>query len=410
MVREGLGRLLGIGILLAEGDEHRTQRKNLMPAFAYRHIKDLYPVFWAKSAEMTKALTHITLSKMEKPESDLANAPVVEIGDWSSRATLDIIGTAGMGHDFGAIKNPTTELNVIYRTIFQPSPQAQLLGMLSLILPRMIVQNIPMKRNQEIPEAAQGIRRICRKLIQEKKQRLSEKDGNAGIDIISVALSSGGFTDENLVDQMMTFLAAGHETTATAMIWAVYALCCKPQYQTRLREEIRANLPSIEDPSASITAEAFDRLPFLHAVCNEVLRLHPPVTITLRQASKDTSISGQHIPKGVPIILCPTATNRSKQLWGADALEFKPERWLAPGQANSGGATSNYALLTFLHGPRSCIGQAFAKAEFAVLLAGLFGRFEMQLEDPEREIKITTGITARPKEGMRVRMRAVDGW
>ncbi|KAL8719635.1 MAG: hypothetical protein Q9225_003383 [Loekoesia sp. 1 TL-2023] len=409
MVRDGLGRLLGVGVLLAEGDEHKTQRKHLMPAFAFRHIKDLYPVFWAKSSEMATTLTSVIRSE-SGDATNLANSPAIEIGIWSSRSTLDIIGSAGMGHDFGAIKDPMTELNVTYRKVFQPNRQASMLGLLSLFLPMWLVRAIPVARNQEIPEAAQTVRRICRQLIEDKKRKLNSKDEESGIDIISVALRSGGFTDENLVDQMMTFLAAGHETTATAIIWAVHCLCQHPHYQTRLREEIRANLPSIDDPSIPITAETLDRLPFLHAVCNEVLRLHSPVTLTLREAIKNTSVCGQHVPKGTKIILCPGAVNQSKELWGPDASEFNPERWLGPGRANTGGASSNYAFMTFLHGPRSCIGQAFAKAEFEVLMAGLVGRFEMELEDEKAELKIQTGITARPKDGLRVRMRAVEGW
>ncbi|KAL8799600.1 MAG: hypothetical protein Q9182_005776 [Xanthomendoza sp. 2 TL-2023] len=409
-IRNGLGRLLGVGILLAEGEEHKVQRKNLMPAFAYRHVKDLYPVFWAKSSEMVKALTDIIASPGEDPSSDVSKLPAIEIGDWSSRSTLDIIGLAGMGHDFGAIKDPKTELNVTYRTIFQPSRQASILGLLSLFIPFWLLRLIPISRNQEIPAAVKTIRKVCHQLIEGKKQTLDSKSRDSGKDIISVALSSGGFTEDKLVDQMMTFLAAGHETTATAILWAVYILCRHPHYQTRLREEIRSKLPSIEDPSAPIAAETLDRLPFLQAVCNEVLRLHPPVTLTLREAAKNTSICGQYVPKGTKIILAPSAVNGCKALWGADALEFNPERWLTPGNANSGGATSNYAVLTFLHGPRSCIGQAFAKAEFAILMAGLVGRFEMELEDPEMEIKIQTGITARIKGGVKVRMRAVEGW
>ncbi|KAL8820002.1 MAG: hypothetical protein Q9223_001673 [Gallowayella weberi] len=388
----------------------QVQRKNLMPAFAYRHIKDLYPVFWAKSSEMVKALTDIIASPDEEPSSDISKPPAVEIGEWSSRSTLDIIGSAGMGHDFGAIKDPKTELNVTYRKIFQPSRQGAILGLLSLFIPFWLLRLIPVSRNQEIPAAVKTIRRICRQLIEAKKQALDSKNRDTGKDIISVALSSGGFTEEMLVDQMMTFLAAGHETTATAILWAVYVLCQNPLYQTRLRDEIRSNLPSIEDPSAPITAETLDRLPFLHAVCNEVLRLHPPVTLTLREVARNTTICGQYVPKGTKIILAPAAVNTNKALWGADALEFNPERWLAPGNANSGGATSNYAMLTFLHGPRSCIGQAFAKAEFAILMAGLVGRFEMELEDPGMEVKIQTGITARIKGGLNVRMRAVEGW
>ena len=381
-----------------------------MPAFAYRHIKDLYPIFWAKTSEMVKAVASAASSQGVDPSAGLGQAPIIEISDWSSRSTLDIIGLAGMGNDFGAIKDPKTELNATYRMIFSPNAQAKFLGLLGLFLPAWIVRAIPISRNQEIPAAAETIRRICRQLIETKKQKLVSKDEEARADIISVALSSGGFTEEGLVDQMMTFLAAGHETTATALVWGTHALCQNPQYQTRLREEIRANLPSIDDVSHPVTAESLDRLPFLHAVCNEILRLHAPVTLTLRQAAKDTSILGEFVPKGTRIILAPQGVNTSKELWGPDALEFNPDRWMGAGRTNTGGATSNYAFMTFLHGPRSCIGQAFAKAEFAVLVAGLFGRFEMELEDKEAEIDIAGGITAKPKGGLKLRMRTIEGW
>jgi cytochrome P450 len=82
---------------------------------------------------------------------------------------------------------------------------------------------------------------------------------------------------------------------------------------------------------------------------------------------------------------------------------------MGPGRANTGGAESNFAVTTFLHGPRSCIGMAFAKGEFACLVAAMVGRFEMELEDPAWELKIQGGITARPRGGLRVKLRAVEG-
>jgi len=116
-VRVGIGRILGIGVLLAEGEEHKQQRKNLMPAFAFRHIKDLYPIFWGKSRESVEVMTEQIQADAGKPrEADIektsiaADQAVIEIGGWASRATLDIIGVAGLGHDFGALKDPNTQL------------------------------------------------------------------------------------------------------------------------------------------------------------------------------------------------------------------------------------------------------------------------------------------------------------
>lgn len=100
---QGLGRILGIGILLAEGDEHRTQRRNLSPAFSFRHVKDIYPIFWQKSRELVDCLavasaTTDAPSKESTGDAEPQHAPgSIDVGDWTSRATLDIIGVSGMG-------------------------------------------------------------------------------------------------------------------------------------------------------------------------------------------------------------------------------------------------------------------------------------------------------------------------
>ena len=330
----------------------------------------------------------------------------VEVGEWSSRATLDIIGVAGMGQDFNSLADPNTELNQTYRKIFQPSRGAQILGLLQFFIPTFILTNLPFKRNDEIRAAAHLARETARGLIRRKKERLAAKE-KLPPDIISVALESGNFDEENLVDNCMTFLAAGHETTASALSWAIHELCKQPEIQTRLRCEVRSHISSLED---SMDANKLDHIAYLQAVCNETLRVWSPVPLTLRDTENDTVITGQVIPRGTKIILCPWAVNFSKELWGPDAEEFKPDRWLAPGQANSGGAKSNYAFLTFLHGPRSCIGQKFAVAELACLLAAFVGRFEFEMTNPNEEIKIKGGITARPENGMHVNIKVVEGW
>lgn len=340
---------------------------------------------------------------------DGSNGSVLNVSSWASRVTLDIIGSAGMGHDFNAIENPQNELATKYRDIFEPSGQARIMGLLSFFLPGLLLRALPVKRNDTIRQAAATIRRICRDIIHETKARMNSEKKRTTKDIVSVAIESGAFSDEGLVHQMMTFLAAGHETTATAMTWAIYELCRQPSLQTRLREEVRANLLTLNNPEFDLSGSP-DKLPFLHAVCNEVLRTHPPVGITVREAAVNTSILGTHIPAGTKVIIAPTAINMSTHLWGPDAKSFKPERWLQPGQTNNGGATSNYALMTFLHGPRSCIGQQFAKAEFAAMLAAVVGRFEFELEDPNRDVKILAGLTARPEGGLPVKMRIVEGW
>lgn len=444
-IRWSLVTILGNGLLLAEGDEHKLQRKKLMPAFAFRHVKDLYPVFWSTSLEGVRAMTeHILAESSNKTStsdeisttmdpSTATATSVLEVGAWASRVTFDIIGIAGLGHDFGSIRDPDNPLVRTYQSVFKPSSQGQILGLLSLFLPGKLVGMIPVKRNDDVLRASRVIRATCRDLIREKKEKLAKKQ-LTDMDILSVALESGAFTDGNLVDQMMTFLAAGHETTASAMTWAVYMLCLHPEMQSRLRAEVRANLPSPDSPGADTAVTAADidrRLPYLSAVCSEVLRYFTPVPMTLREAAVDTTINGQKIPKGTRIMLCPWATNKDASLWGEDAAVFNPERWLAPSPSassaagedgdgdkavatSSGGASSNFAFMTFLHGPRSCIGQGFAKAEFACILASWVGRFSFSLKNEEEydenNMDIKGGVTARPANGLYVNVSVLDGW
>lgn len=411
-VRESIGRILGYGILLTEGDVHKVQRRNLQPAFAFRHIKDLYPVFWTKTREVVEAMT---ASLGEEGTGEL------EAMRWASRCTLDIIGVAGMGKDFGAIQDGEAPLVKTYNSLFQPSRQAQILGVLSSLLPGFLVNALPVQRNNSLNTAAKEIRTECYNLIQLKKANKAAGKATER-DILSVAMDSGLFSDDNLVDQLMTFLAAGHETTATAMTWATYMLSRYPEIQSKLRAEVREHISGLD---AEITSMDIDSMPYLQAVCNEILRYWPPVPSTIRESAKNTAILTQYIPKGTRIMLTPACTNMDDSLWGDDSHVFRPERWLASEDDGkdaaaaarvdaSGGSNSNYAMLTFLHGPRSCIGTNFAKAEFACLLAGWIGRFEFELKDKEladeSKLDIRGGITQRPTHGMHLIAKVVPGF
>jgi cytochrome P450 len=167
-------------------------------------------------------------------------------------------------------------------------------------------------------------------------------------------------------------------------------------------------LPNPFDGESTITSSDIDGLTYLNAVCNEVLRLYPPIALTVREAVRDTTILDQMIPKGTSIIIAPWAPNASKALWGLNAADFDPSRWIGTGKANTGSAESNYSFLTFLHGPRSCIGQAFAKAELACLLAVWIGTFEAALSDPDFVPEIRGGISAKPRGGLDVIFKRVD--
>ena len=386
-----------------------------MPAFSYRHVKGLYNIFWTKSAEMANLIEQ-DLKARKSPDDN-----VVQISNWASRATLDIVGLAGMDHDFESLQTPDNELNRQYRRFFNDDPNVTriilLLGL--FVVDLKLLQKLPVRRNKTAQESSAIIRSVARQIIREKKEKMESNNSastNNGIDIISVALQSGTFTEENLVDQMMTFLTAGHETTSTALQWAIYALCKNPDVQTRLRDEIRSNLPSISSSSSStppLSATTLDSLPYLNAVCNEVLRFHPSVPATARITSRDTIIAGSPIPKDTFFMIPMYTLNLNEEFWGPDAGTFNPDRWIDAdtGRANNtGGATNNYAMLTFLQGPRSCIGQGFAKAELACLVAATVGKFAMELEDPEKKVEVRKGPTVYLSDGVMARFTVLEGW
>ncbi|POR35985.1 Cytochrome P450 [Tolypocladium paradoxum] len=455
-----LRQVVGMGLLLAEGDDHRFQRKMLQPAFAFRHVKDLYPVFWTVAERLVTTMAEQDSATPHPSARD--RTITIDIADWAGRAALDMIGIAGMGQDFGAIRETDSELHRAYRRVFQNPTVANFLAVLRLLLPNWFVNWLPLGRNRELRRSVQTLRSFCRQMIHEARSQQSIDEAgssvySSGKNILTVALSAGAFADESLVDQLVTFLTAGHETTGTALTWAVYLLCVHPEMQEKLRSEVRSSLPS-PSPSTktpeSLAAVIDTGMPYLNAVCKEVLRYFPPVPITYRQAIRDTSVLQTPVPAGTIVVLAPRVTNRDSSLWGSDAQVFNPDRWLSSGDhraMNSGSGTmpedrsrsrtmedggdiraskqgraecraahkgtsprSNFASMTFLHGPRSCIGQQFATAELAIVLAVLVGRFEFRLADEsllsEQNLKVSRGATARPTTGILVKAKVVDGW
>ncbi|KAM3499357.1 hypothetical protein MY10362_007379 [Beauveria mimosiformis] len=415
-VRDALSTVTGVGLVTSEGDEHRRQRRHMLPAFNFRHIKDLYPVFWDKSREVAQAMT----KSVHGREGQL------HVSHWASLATLDIIGMAAMGRDFSAIRDPENPLVAQYTSVFEGQSLLRVFLVLGLVLPQWLIEELPIKRIRKFRDAMRAIRSVCQELIEEKRAKLQaqkqDKTAQPDVDILSIALESGQFTDVGLQNQLMTFFAAGHETTSVSLTWAIYALCLKPAMQTRLRAEVRAHLPSVDDAGAALTSVDFDRLPYLNAVVNETLRRYPSVPVTGRVAMQDTSVLGVPVARGTPVTIPQWAINVDKTLWGDDAEEFNPDRWLDARTSddggvtlnNTGGSSSNYALATFLHGPRSCIGAAFAKGESACLLAALVGRFEFELVDktlmdPDK-LKVRGGVTIKPADGLHVIARVVPGY
>lgn len=187
-----------------------------------------------------------------------------------------------------------------------------------------------------------------------------------------------------------------------------------PHIQDKLRAEVSAaSLPT--DPSTAADPETdlaatLEQMPWLNGVINETLRLYPTVPATARQAIRDTRVGDQVIPRGTMLLICIWQINRSPDLWGPTSLEWHPERWIEPdGRPNqTGGMSSNYNFMTFLHGPRSCIGQGFARAEMRCLLATLVRSFRWELAMDEAKIIPRGVITIKPESGLYLKLTPIE--
>lgn len=202
-----------------------------------------------------------------------------------------------------------------------------------------------------------------------------------------------------------------HETTASALTWTCY-LCAKyPEIQRKLRAEIHEAIPGHD---AAITSDLLESMPYLNGVCEETLRLYPTVPATVRFAVNDTTVAGYHVPKGTDFLLVPYAINRHSNFWENPHM-IVPERWMDKADDGTlrpnktGGTSTNFAELTFLHGPRACIGRDFAKAELRCAVAGVIGKFEIELHNKE-EPRVQGVITMKPEGGMYLRFKPIAGW
>lgn len=393
-------RILGEGVLLAEGQEHAHQRKALAPGFSIASIRALYPVFWAKSLLLSKLWHEEMLESRVTTKS-------FEILEWLNRTTLDIIGQAGFGTDINSLEKPETPIREAYRLVFAFDIGSRILHGLQAFIPS--TKYLPAKMNRDM-EAARNI------ILDTATDIITEKEGQAAAhtnhkDIIALISKDNlkmkeageqGLSFETMRDQVMTFLGAGHDTTATGVAWTMHLLAKRPAMQARLRAEIKEYMPFLFDPAtrydqAELAKADCDLLPYLDNVCRESLRYIPPIPMTVRQSVADDRLGDYNVPAGSVIYVLANAINRLPMYWGPTADEFDPDRW-----DNLPSTYTTNAFMTFLQGPRGCVGKKFAETEMKVIMCCLLSMYDfesdMTVEDPEK-LKMWR-LVLRPRDGV----------
>jgi cytochrome P450 len=197
-------------------------------------------------------------------------------------------------------------------------------------------------------------------------------------------------------------MAAGHETTASGLVWAVYELARQLTIAQRLRTEIETLYAQNSTPGYS----DIEGLRYLSNFTREVLRRYPPSVSAPREANEDVIIQGVPIRKGTTIMLVPACLNRNERIWGEDAEAFDPNRW---DRLEGKPAADAQAFQTFTWGPKGCIGQVFARLELKIVLVELVRNFDFEIVgDKDRKIELLTpSPLMRPKGGLMIKAKRV---
>jgi cytochrome P450 len=223
---------------------------------------------------------------------------------------------------------------------------------------------------------------------------IEDKRANAGEDILSLLLAvrdedGDALSEQEILEQLLSFIVAGHETTATSLAWATYLVHRNPPVRDRLRADLRA-LGDAPSP------EAVARLPYLEAVCQETLRLYPPVPMVPRKLTRDFELKGFTIPAGMSMAAGVYMAHLRPETF-PDPLEFRPERFL-------GRSYTPFEYMPFGGGSRRCLGAAFAMYEMKVVLAELLSHPDLQLEEPKPVRNVFRIATYGPETGVRMKL------
>lgn len=361
--------LLGDGLLTADGATHLRHRRAIQPLFHNKRIEGYI-------ADMTAAADLTSGSWSESTVIDVAHA--------MSELTLDVIGRTIFGLNLRAeAQDMAQALNTVLEGF------ARGIGPLASPLSR-----VPTAQRRREIQAIEELDAIVGQMIAQRTRDIG--DGYVGSDLLTMMLTStddageASFTAEEVRDEAMTLVLAGHETTALTLTWAWHLLATNPQWRAWLTEEVDA---LAEPPS---TADHLRQLPRTYAVVAESMRLHPPAWIIGRWLDTDLRVAGWDLPRGSVVLASQYAMHRDPRFW-SDAHAFRPDRWLT-GEGTFDERAPRVprgVWFPFGFGTRRCIGEHFAWTEAVVLLATLARRWELDVQVPA-DPPMMSAITLRP--------------
>ena len=364
--------VLGNGLITADGEHWRRERSLIQPVFQRNHI-----------TEFGNKIIKSTNKMLDRWEAQTVNGNTLDISAEMMKLTLRIISQSLFGTDLGtSVQTVEKAFNTLNEDIAYRFKHVY-------VAPHWV----PTPRNRAFREARDELNRIVLEIIEKRRN-----DTLARNDLLDTLLSARAdysgekeITDQQIRDEVMTLMLAGHETTANLLTWACYLVSQHPGVEDKLMEELDAvcgnRTPGVEDIRA---------LKYTEMVLQETMRLYPPVWIISRKAVNKDEVGNYTIPAGTTVTICLYTLHRHPDNWESP-VEFNPGHFSTKRVRNR----HKYAYIPFGGGPRSCIGKYFAMMEAQLILAMILRRYKLTLAT-DLPVEPEPLVTLRPRNGLKM--------
>ena len=352
-----LKEIVGDGLITSQGDLWQRQREAIQPAFYMDHIREY---------------ADIMVSRSEEASDRWRDGESVEMREEMTRLTLEILVDAMFGRDIDIEERGLYDAVEAFQKPMQPKYQP-----ITFFAPDWT----PLPFLRRANRAHEHLHEQIDDIVDQRRRSDEDRD-----DLLSMLLDADTeMSDEQIRDEMMTFLFAGHETTALSLTFTWDLLSRNRGAADRMRAELDETIdgrPTIED--------VFE-LDYTKAVVKESMRLYPPAHEIRRQPTDDVDIAGYRVPEGSLLVLPTWVMHRDARFWH-HPTEFRPERWLGDGASDR----PDFAYFPFGGGPRHCIGHRFAMTEAQLILATLAS--EWTLDRQYDDLDVAAAVTLQPSD------------
>ncbi|XP_072970902.1 cytochrome P450 704C1-like [Typha angustifolia] len=393
--------LLGDGIFAVDGQKWKHQRNVASFEFSGRVLRDYSCLtFRSNAAKLALLISNAVRSEQ-----------IFDIQDLFMKSTMDSIFQLAFGVELNCLSGSFEEGSRFAKAFDDSS---------TLIVWRYVDISWKIKKFLNIGCEAILRRRLevvndfVYKMILSKIECMSKQhdamDVRSKGDILSRFLIESendpdNITHQYLRDIILNFIMAGKDTTAVSLSWFFYILCKHPSIEERVAQEVEVTTKefgictSIDEFSAKLTEETINKMQYLHAALTETLRMYPAVPLDPKIClSDDTLPDGYDVRKGDLVVYMPYAMGRLKSIWGDDAENFRPERWL--NRDGNFSHESPFKFTAFQAGPRICLGKEFAYRQMKIFAAVLLRFFRFRLSDEEKPVNYKTMMTLQIDNGL----------